>query len=68
MSFTAFLVLVAILQEASSHGDHPFSRIAVHRAALALTDLAYIKAYPSILGLSTVSFTLYTEQDSLWIV
>ncbi|CAN6549270.1 unnamed protein product [Malus baccata var. baccata] len=47
------VVVVATLQveKASSHGAHPFSRIAIHRATFALDEPAYIQASPSVLGL-----------------
>ncbi|KAM1497952.1 hypothetical protein ACFXTH_020962 [Malus domestica] len=47
------VVVVATLQveKASSHGDHPLSRIAIHRATFALDEHAYIQASPSVLGL-----------------
>ncbi|XP_065860580.1 probable inactive purple acid phosphatase 1 [Euphorbia lathyris] len=57
--FAAILLLLLNLQEVTSHGHHPLSKIAVHRATLALADLAYVKAHPSLLGLA--------EQDSEWV-
>ncbi|CAK9186201.1 unnamed protein product [Ilex paraguariensis] len=51
------LILLAILwvfvslEGTVSHGDHPFSVIAIHRTVFAINDLAYIKASPPILGL-----------------
>ncbi|KAF2325450.1 hypothetical protein GH714_028783 [Hevea brasiliensis] len=56
--FSAILLLLAF-QEATSHGDNPLSRIAIHKSTFALTDLASIKASPSVLGL--------TEQNSGWV-
>lgn len=56
-----FVILLPILwalfalQGATSHEDHPLSRIAVHKAIAALDARAYIKATPSVLG-SNVSF------------
>ncbi|CAN1152876.1 Probable inactive purple acid phosphatase 1 [Linum perenne] len=48
------LFLTTSLPKTQSHGaDHPFSRIAIQRAVSALTDLAYLKASPSILGHSS---------------
>ncbi|OAY50129.1 probable inactive purple acid phosphatase 1 [Manihot esculenta] len=49
--FTAIAVVLAILQEASSHGIQPLSRISVHTTTFALNDNAYVKASPAILGL-----------------
>lgn len=49
------LVLLATLQETRSHGEQPLSKIDVHKAVFALHDLAYVKASPSILGI-TVCF------------
>ncbi|XP_021638176.2 probable inactive purple acid phosphatase 1 isoform X2 [Hevea brasiliensis] len=49
--FSAILLLLAF-QEATSHGDNPLSRIAIHKSTFALTDLASIKASPSVLGLT----------------
>ncbi|KAH7528221.1 hypothetical protein FEM48_Zijuj05G0049500 [Ziziphus jujuba var. spinosa] len=40
-------------------GDHPLSQIAIHRATLALHDSAFIKAYPSVLGLK--------GEDTQWV-
>lgn len=56
MIFIPSLLILTNLQETSSHGDHPLSRIAIHEATFALTPLAHVKASPSILGLTTVSF------------
>jgi hypothetical protein len=60
MIFIPSLLILTNLQETSSHGDHPLSRIAIHEATLALTPLAYVEASPSILGLTTVSFLATT--------
>ncbi|CAK7326206.1 unnamed protein product [Dovyalis caffra] len=54
------LLILTNLLETSSHGDHPLSRIAIHEATLALNHLAYVKASPSILGLTT-------GQNSQWV-
>uniref|UniRef100_A0A2P2LME6 Uncharacterized protein MANES_05G110600 n=1 Tax=Rhizophora mucronata TaxID=61149 RepID=A0A2P2LME6_RHIMU len=51
-SAISVIVVLATLKEARSHGVHPFSRIAIHKATFALTDLAHVKASPSILGLA----------------
>uniref|UniRef100_A0A2P2LMK8 Purple acid phosphatase n=1 Tax=Rhizophora mucronata TaxID=61149 RepID=A0A2P2LMK8_RHIMU len=58
-SAISVIVVLATLKEARSHGVHPFSRIAIHKATFALTDLAHVKASPSILGLA--------EQNSGWV-
>ncbi|KAL9352156.1 hypothetical protein Peur_054836 [Populus x canadensis] len=60
MIFIPSLLILTNLQETSSHGDHPLSRIAIHEATLALTPLAYVEASPSILGLTT-------GQNSEWV-
>lgn len=39
------------LEGVTSHGDQPFSRIAIHEAVFALDDFAYVKVTPSVLGL-----------------
>jgi hypothetical protein len=51
----AILFVLTTLHEAWSHGDQPLSKIAVHKASLALQDHAYVKTSPTILGLK-VSF------------
>lgn len=53
MKVMRFLILLGliIIQEATSHGEQPLSRIAIHEATFALHDLAYIKASPTVLGL-----------------
>ncbi|OMO72009.1 hypothetical protein COLO4_27884 [Corchorus olitorius] len=51
------LLVLAILQEASSHGVQPLSRIAVHKTTFALDNRAFVKASPTVLGLN-VSFYL----------
>lgn len=53
--FLAFLLVCSELQRACSHGDHPLSKVSVHKATVSLLDLAHIKASPSLLGLH-VSF------------
>ncbi|KAJ6312225.1 hypothetical protein OIU77_013879 [Salix suchowensis] len=69
MIFIPSLLILTNLQETSSHGDHPLSRIAIHEATFALTPLAHVKASPSILGLTTVSFfaTSTMGQNSEWV-
>ncbi|GLT72618.1 hypothetical protein SLA2020_445360, partial [Shorea laevis] len=47
----AILFVLTTLQEAWSHGDQPLSKIAIHKASIALQDHAYVKASPTILGL-----------------
>lgn len=44
------------IQGVTSHGDHPLSRIAIHKAVSAVDNNAYIKVSPSVLGLN-VSFS-----------
>ncbi|KAL6186756.1 hypothetical protein ACLB2K_042875 [Fragaria x ananassa] len=53
MKVMRLLILLGLMmiEEATSHGEHPFSRIAIHEATFALQDLAYIKASPTVLGL-----------------
>ncbi|KAK2966708.1 hypothetical protein RJ640_007995, partial [Escallonia rubra] len=46
-----FLALVS-LEGVASHGVQPLSRISIHKAVVALDDRAYVKASPSVLGLS----------------
>lgn len=49
-----------------SNGDQPLSNIAIHRATLALTDSASIKAHPLLLGLNgedTTSVVVEYEND-----
>lgn len=55
---TAFVVFLAAthLQCAVSHGDQPLSKIAIHKAAVALHVKAFVKVSPSLLGLG-VSFS-----------
>lgn len=60
----AILGVIGTLQEVTSHGGHPLSRIAVHKAELAIDELAYVKASPTILGLK-VRFTTFTEFNSV---
>lgn len=55
LNFPAILWVLFTLQGVASHGDHPLSRIAIHKAVAAVDNNAYIKASPSVLGL-TVSF------------
>lgn len=56
--FTAIAVVLATLQEASSHGIQPLSRISVHTTTFALNDNAYVKASPAILGLKVSCFCI----------
>lgn len=53
LGFTLLAVLGVIgsLQEVLSHGGHPLSRIAIHKAVLAINEHAYVKASPAVLGL-----------------
>lgn len=53
--FLRILAVLAILQVATSHGDQPLSRIAIHRATFAVDERAYVTVSPSLLGLN-VSF------------
>ncbi|XP_052198575.1 probable inactive purple acid phosphatase 1 [Diospyros lotus] len=57
--FLAILWSIVSLKGASSHGDQPLSRIAIHNVVFALNDLAYIKASPSVIGLK--------GQNSEWV-
>ncbi|XP_052198579.1 probable inactive purple acid phosphatase 1 [Diospyros lotus] len=57
--FLGILWSIVNLKGASSHGDQPLSRIAIHNAVFALDDLAYIKASPSVIGLK--------GQNSEWV-
>ncbi|CAH9117024.1 unnamed protein product [Cuscuta europaea] len=51
-AIAAALLFVAALDFSSAHGgEHPFSKIAVHRISLALSDSSSIKASPYLLGL-----------------
>ncbi|MBA0862647.1 hypothetical protein Goshw_011120 [Gossypium schwendimanii] len=52
MIMWTILLVLAILHRASSHGIQPLSRIAIHKATLALDNLAYVKASPTVLGLN----------------
>ncbi|KAG8654213.1 probable inactive purple acid phosphatase 1 isoform X2 [Manihot esculenta] len=49
--FSAILLLLA-LQQTTSHGDNPLSKIAIHKSTFSLNDLAYVEASPSVLGLT----------------
>ncbi|KAK0574788.1 hypothetical protein LWI29_029083 [Acer saccharum] len=53
------LLVIASLQVTTSHGEHPLSRIAIHKATFALNEHAYVKASPTILGLK--------GQNSEWV-
>ncbi|WRX16305.1 Calcineurin-like phosphoesterase domain [Theobroma cacao] len=50
--FWTILLVLAILQNANSHGVQPLSRIGVHKATFALDNRAYVKASPDVLGLN----------------
>lgn len=54
----AVLGLIGTLQGVASHGGHPLSRIAIHKAVSAIDELAYIKASPTVLGLKVRFSTL----------
>lgn len=45
------LWILATLQQVKSHGNHPFSNIAIYKTTFALNDQANVKAAPSVLGL-----------------
>ncbi|GAB4840120.1 polynucleotide adenylyltransferase [Ancistrocladus abbreviatus] len=47
----SFLWAAATLEYASSHGDQPLSKVAIHNTKLSLNNKAYIKASPTLLGL-----------------
>ncbi|KAJ0552225.1 putative phosphodiesterase I [Helianthus annuus] len=47
------------LEEVTSHGDHPFAKIGIHQVTFALSDAAYVKASPAILGSK--------DQNSEWV-
>ncbi|CAK9186204.1 unnamed protein product [Ilex paraguariensis] len=47
----AILWVLVSLEGTVSHGDHPFSKIAIHRILFVINDLAYVKASPPVLGL-----------------
>lgn len=53
----AILLVLLTLQEVRSHGDQPFSKIAIHKAMFALHDSAFVKASPTVLGIK-VSFSM----------
>ncbi|KAI3817318.1 hypothetical protein L1987_11107 [Smallanthus sonchifolius] len=53
-----FWVLLS-LEEVTSHGDHPFAKIGIHQVTFALSDAAYVKASPAILGSK--------DQNSEWV-
>lgn len=61
LGFTLLAVLgvIGTLQGVASHGGHPLSRIAIHKAVSAINELAYVKASPSVLGLK--------GQNSEWV-
>ena len=51
----AILLVLVTLQEVRSHGDQPFSKIAIHKTMFALRDSAYVKASPTVLGVKVSS-------------
>lgn len=64
----AILLVLATLQNASSHGEQPLSRISIHKATFALHELAYIQASPTVLGLRVslprfISFSILSSHD-----
>ncbi|CAN1314121.1 Probable inactive purple acid phosphatase 1 [Linum perenne] len=75
MIVSVILLLLASLQEAASHGDHPLARIAIHETRFALEDsAASIKASPAVLGLQgknsewvTLRFTSANPSNDDWI-
>ncbi|PPD68390.1 hypothetical protein GOBAR_DD34729 [Gossypium barbadense] len=75
MIMWTILLVLAILHRASSHGIQPLSRIAIHKATLALDNLAYVKASPTVLGLNgqntewvTVEYSSPNPSMDDWIV
>ncbi|KAK2636070.1 hypothetical protein Ddye_030862 [Dipteronia dyeriana] len=56
------LLVLASLQVTTSYGDHPLSRIAIHKATFALNKHVYVKASPAILGLKS-----FRGQNSVWV-
>ncbi|XP_061985559.1 probable inactive purple acid phosphatase 1 isoform X2 [Populus nigra] len=58
--FAFFLVLATLLQVTTSHGEQPLSRIVVQNTELHLSENAYVKASPSILGLKGQNFEWVT--------
>lgn len=54
-----FFVLLRV-DEVASHGHHPFAKIGIYQVTFALSDDAYVKASPEILG----SKVWYTSYDS----
>ncbi|XP_059648756.1 probable inactive purple acid phosphatase 1 [Cornus florida] len=67
MGVFGFILLAILwrLEVAKSHGDQPLSRIAIHKAAFALNDNAYVKAYPPVLGLMGQNTEWVTLQYSI---
>ncbi|XP_015894892.3 probable inactive purple acid phosphatase 1 [Ziziphus jujuba] len=70
----AMLLVLLTLHEVKSHGDHPFSKIAVHNTIFALHHDAYVKATPSVIGLKgqntervTVQFSSPNPSNDDWI-
>lgn len=49
------LSILATLHQVKSHGNHPFSKIAIRKTTFALNENANVKASPSILGLKASS-------------
>ncbi|KAJ8774603.1 hypothetical protein K2173_017049 [Erythroxylum novogranatense] len=64
ISANLLLLFLSILHQARSHGDHPLSKIAIHETTIALSDLAYVKASPSVLGLRGQNPELVTVEYS----
>lgn len=72
--FGLMLFLFASLKQATSHGDHPFSRIAIHDTVFALDDMASINASPALLGLEgqnsewlTVEYNYSSPSNDDWV-
>ncbi|GAB4840123.1 hypothetical protein Ancab_020884 [Ancistrocladus abbreviatus] len=60
----SFLWAAATLEYASSHGDQPLSKVAIHNTKLSLNDKAYIKASPTLLGLRGTNREWVTVKNS----
>lgn len=53
----------------NGYGDHPLSKIAIHKATVALRDSASIKAHPFVLGLKVIQFVCSNlKTQFLWFI
>ena len=50
LSLVAWFCVLLSLKEVTSHGDHAFARIGIYQVTFGLTDDAYVKASPTVLG------------------